>query len=213
MSKLAITNIRGEPVGEVEAGDYLVLDRGQQAVKDTVVAHQAAVRAGTASTKTKGTVAGSGKKPWKQKGTGRARAGYKSSPVWRGGGVAFGPKPRDYTKRLNRKVRSLAFRRALSDCIAEGSVSLLDRMDLEAPKTKSLAALIKALGAPRHLLLVTRGTPENIRLSARNLSGVELTSAADMQVYDILRADRIVVLQDAWEQVEARLQADGGRNA
>jgi large subunit ribosomal protein L4 len=189
----------------------LVLDRGQQAVKDAVVARQNARRAGTASTKTKGTVVGSGKKPWKQKGTGRARAGYRSSPVWRGGGVAFGPKPRDYSQQLNRKVRTLAFARAFSDRIEEGAVVVLETLNVDTPKTKQIVALVKALGAPRRLLLVGAALPDSLKLAARNLQGVKLATAVDVEVFDVLNAVRIAVARDAWEQIEARIRSAGGR--
>jgi len=184
-----------------------ILDRGQQAVKDTVLSNLAARRAGTASTKTKGTVAGSGKKPWRQKGTGRARAGYKSSPVWRGGGVAFGPKPRDFSIQLNRKVRSLAFARAFSERVAEGAVTILDGLETMEPKTRNVAELVKALGAPRRLLILVREVPEALRLASRNLSGVQLVTASSVPVYDVLRANRLAVMRDAWEQVETRLRS------
>ena len=155
MSTIKVFNPAGDAAGEMTvADDLLVLDKGAQAVKDVVVAIQNAFRAGTASTLSKGEVAGSNKKPWRQKGTGRARAGLRQSPVWRGGGVAFGPKPRDFSQKINRKVQQLAFTRALSDKIAGGQVTVIEKFDLAGPKTKLLTATLKKLGADRSTLIV-----------------------------------------------------------
>lgn len=212
MSKVSVRKMNGESAGEMDIGaGVLVLDRGRQAVKDVVTSRQNARRAGTASTKTKGTVVGSGKKPWKQKGSGRARAGYRSSPVWRGGGVAFGPKPREYNQSVNRKVRALAFARAFSDRVEEGAVIVLDTLAVDAPKTRQVAALVKVLGAPRRLLLVAVSVPEPLKLAARNLPGVQVAVAADVEVFDVLNAEKIAVARDAWAQIETRLRAAGGR--
>src|SRR5439155_1322277 len=127
-----------------EAGIELIEDgRGTQAVHDTIVAMRAARRSGSANTKTKAEVDLSGAKPWRQKGTGRARAGYKSSPIWRGGGVVFGPKPRDYSKKISKSVRRLAFRKALSERISEGDVFTIEKFTLESPKTKAFISLLK----------------------------------------------------------------------
>ena len=137
----------GNEKGGVEVADeFMVLERGDQAVRDVVVGRAAALRAGTASTLSKGEVAGSNKKPWKQKGTGRARAGLRQSPVWRGGGIAFGPKPRDFSVKVNKKVSRLAFRRALSERIADGSLKIVEDLSMAVPKTKDLVEVLKALG-------------------------------------------------------------------
>src|ERR1017187_9490566 len=138
--KISIKDIQGKSQGEHEVKFTLVEDgRGTQAVHDTVVAYQAAQRMGTACTKTAGDVAGSNKKPWKQKGTGRARAGSFASPLWRGGGVVFGPKPRDFTKKVNTKTKQLALRKALSERLKAGDVVVVDELDLATHKTKDLA--------------------------------------------------------------------------
>src|ERR1700742_5395291 len=135
--KLSVKNSQGKSAGELEVKFALVENgRGTQAVHDAVVAYQAAQRMGTACTKTVGEVAGTNKKPWKQKGTGRARAGSFRSPLWRGGGVVFGPKPRDFSKKVSKKTRSLALRKALSERIKAGDVIILDDFKLETPKTK-----------------------------------------------------------------------------
>ena len=186
MSTIKVFNPAGDAAGELSVADeLLVLDKGAQAVKDTVVAIRNGMRAGTASTLSKGEVNGSGKKPWKQKGTGRARVGYRQNPVWRGGGVAFGPKPRDYSQKINRKVRQLAFVRALSDRIAEGQVYVVEQFDLEA-KTKAMVALLKKLGLERSVLIILDQYDEKVILASRNLPKVEVARAADVDVYSLL---------------------------
>ncbi|MDD4060527.1 MAG: 50S ribosomal protein L4 [Kiritimatiellae bacterium] len=198
----------GRDSGEVEvADDMLILDRGEQAVRDAVVARNASLRAGTASTLRKGEVAGSNKKPWKQKGTGRARAGYRQSPVWRGGGVAFGPHPRDFSIKVNKKVVRLAFRRALSERIADGAVKLVDDLSLAAPKAKELRGVLEALGAPSALIVVP-AWDDNLLLSARNLQGVEVTTARNCSVYQVLRYPAIVMTRAAWEELKPRFSGE-----
>ena len=198
----------GRDSGEVEvADDMLILDRGEQAVRDAVVARNASLRAGTASTLRKGEVAGSNKKPWKQKGTGRARAGYRQSPVWRGGGVAFGPHPRDFSIKVNKKVVRLAFRRALSERIADGAVKLVEDLSLAAPKTKELRGVLEALGAPSALIVVP-AWDDNLLLSARNLQGVEVTTARNCSVYQVLRYPAIVMTRAAWEELKPRFSGE-----
>ena len=198
----------GRDSGEVEvADDMLILDRGEQAVRDAIVARNASLRAGTASTLRKGEVAGSNKKPWKQKGTGRARAGLRQSPVWRGGGVAFGPHPRDFSIKVNKKVVRLAFRRALSERIAAGAVKLVEDLSLAAPKTKELRGVLEALGAPSALIVVP-AWDDNLLLSARNLQGVEVTTVRNCSVYQVLRYPAIVMTRAAWEELKPRFAGE-----
>ena len=198
----------GRDSGEVEvADDMLILDRGEQSVRDAIVARNASLRAGTASTLRKGEVAGSNKKPWKQKGTGRARAGYRQSPVWRGGGVAFGPHPRDFSIKVNKKVVRLAFRRALSERIAAGAVKLVEDLSLAAPKTKELRGVLEALGAPSALIVVP-AWDDNLLLSARNLQGVEVTTVRNCSVYQVLRYPSIVMTRAAWEELKPRFSGE-----
>src|SRR5258706_15461666 len=145
--KLTIRDTKGNNQGELEVKFPLIEDgRGTQAVHDVVVAYRAAQRMGTACTKTMGEVAGSGKKPWRQKGTGRARAGSFASPLWRGGGVVFGPKPRDFSKKVSRNTRQLALRKALSERLRAGDVVLLDDLKLDSAKTKEIIDVISKLG-------------------------------------------------------------------
>src|SRR5512139_1673277 len=144
--KLSVKNTQGKDQGELEVKFALIEDgKGAQAVHDTVVAYQAAQRMGTACTKTMGEVAGTGKKPWRQKGTGRARAGSFASPLWRGGGVVFGPKPRDFAKKVSRKTRQLSLRKALSERLKAGDVVLVDDIKLASAKTKDFVSVLAAL--------------------------------------------------------------------
>ncbi len=206
MSSIPMFNRNGGSAGEVVVSDdLLVLDRGAQAVHDAIVAGMNGRRAGTASTLRKGEVAGSNKKPWKQKGTGRARAGLRQSPVWRGGGVAFGPHPRCFAQKLNKKVVQLAFRRALSDRISEGAVKIVDDLSLSEPRTKLVAGLLKNLGVDR-CLVVTHAVDPTLSIASRNLSRVEVLRARDVGVYHLVRYPVLVVSRAAWEVLEARLQ-------
>lgn len=205
MATIKMFGLDGQEKGAVEfADENLVLDRGAQAVRDAVVARAAGLRAGTASTLSKGEVNGSNKKPWKQKGTGRARAGLKQSPVWRGGGVAFGPHPRDYAQKLNKKVARLAFRRVVSDRIADGTLVLAEDLSLKAAKTKELAVVLKALGA-ENALLVVKAPDDKLSLAARNLPGVEVVTAARATTYKMMVHAKVVVARAAWEDLSARL--------
>lgn len=198
----------GQQKGELQVADEaMVLDRGDQAVRDAVVGRAAALRAGTASTLRKGEVAGSNKKPWKQKGTGRARAGYRQSPVWRGGGVAFGPHPRDFSVKVNKKVTRLAFRRVMSERIADGSLKVIEELSLTAPKTAELKKILISLEAPS-ALVVTLMPDDTLMLSARNLQGVEVMTARNCSVYLMLRYPAVVVTRAAWDVLKARLTGE-----
>ena len=207
MSTIKVFNPAGDAAGEMAFADnLLVLDKGEQAVKDTVVATQNALRAGTASTLSKGEVSGSNKKPWRQKGTGRARAGLRQGPVWRGGGVAFGPKPRDFSQKVNRKVVQLAFTRALSDKIAGGQVVVIEKFDLAEPKTKLLTATLKKLGADRSVLIVLDQLDDKVILAARNLQKVEVASAAEVDVYSLLLYRTLVATKAGFAALTARMK-------
>ena len=183
----------------------LVTDKGEQAVKDAVTAIRNAMRAGTASTKGKGEVAGSNKKPWKQKGTGNARAGFRQSPVWRGGGVAHGPKPRSFEQKLNKKVWSLAFRRALSDKLVAGEVIVVDKFEFEAPKTRFMAKLLKDLGVERTAIIIQKEVDETVLLATSNLPCVDYSTAQALDVYTLLANRQIVCDQAGFDALVARL--------
>jgi large subunit ribosomal protein L4 len=203
--------MKGEQVGEFELADeLLVFDRGSQALHDAVVAYLANQRQGSASTLSKSEVAGSNRKPWRQKGLGRARAGLRQSPVWRGGGVAFGPKPRDFRKRVPRKVARLAFRRALSEKVAAGQVVLLDELRLPAPKTREMAAVVKNLEGSSGALFVVDQLDDNVALASRNIPGIEVTSSQGVNTYQLMRYPLIVLTRQGMEQLEGRLKTSAG---
>jgi large subunit ribosomal protein L4 len=204
--KLTVKDSKGNNQGELEVKFPLIEDgKGTQAVHDTVVAYQAAQRMGTACTKTMGEVAGSGKKPWRQKGTGRARAGSFASPLWRGGGVVFGPKPRDFGKKVSRKTRQLALRKALSERLKAGDVVVVDDLKLNSAKTKDFVAMLKALELSGSALIVAQGTDKNLTLASRNVPNVSLATSDSLNTYDVLRPNKLVFTRGAFEQVEARL--------
>ena len=185
----------------------LVLEKGTQALKDAVVAIRNAMRAGTASTKGKGEVAGSNKKPWKQKGTGNARAGFRQSPVWRGGGVAHGPKPRDFSQKINRKVMQLAFARAFSEKIAAGEVVVVSEFKFEEPKTKLMAALLKKAGVARSALVVTEKYDETVFRVTANLARAASVTASEADVYSLLKHKTIVCDKAGFDALVKRMGA------
>jgi large subunit ribosomal protein L4 len=184
--------------------DLIENARGGQAVHDTVVALQAARRSGTACVKTKATVNGSGAKPWRQKGTGRARAGYKSSPVWVGGGVVFGPHPRDYSKNLPKSVRRLALRKALSARIVAGDVLVVDGFSVAEPKTKQFVTLVKDTAAEEKVLVIAAAFDENTYKAARNVRPTQLVTAREVNTEQLLAYRKIIVTNDALPQLAER---------
>jgi large subunit ribosomal protein L4 len=188
--------------------DLIETGRGTQALHDVVVAMRAARRSGTASTKTKATVNLSGAKPWKQKGTGRARAGYKSSPVWRGGGVVFGPHPRDYSKKTSKTLRRLAFQKALSERIKAGDVLTLDKFAVTEPKTKTFVALVKKQTDARKVLVLSDSFDENTYRSARNVKPVLLATAANVNTEQLLAFDKILITPAALEHLAERMNRE-----
>ncbi|MBK9137578.1 MAG: 50S ribosomal protein L4 [Verrucomicrobia bacterium] len=205
--KIPVRDLSGTITGEVDPGFALISDgRGTQAVHDSVVALLAARRRGTACTKTMGEVAGSGKKPWRQKGTGRARAGSYQSPLWRGGGVVFGPKPRDFSKKVNRQTQRMALRKALSDRLRDGSVSLLAELAVESPKTRELVAKLKGMGLTGSVLLVDDSAAPNLRLAGRNIPWLALARGRDLNAYEVLKYDHLLFTQSALAEVAKRLQ-------
>ena len=213
MSRIPITNSAGASLGEMEiTDDMLVLGRGQQALKDVIVAYRAGLRAGTASTLTKGEVSGSNRKPWAQKGQGRARAGYRQSPVWRGGGVVFGPKPRSYRKSVNRKVAQLAFRRALSDKVVGKDLRVIDELTLADAKTKTLLAILKVQSIRGSVLIVLEKSDAKVRLAARNLRQIEVAMARDVHTYQLFRYPTVVVTKAAMATLVNRLKPAKARN-
>lgn len=209
--KLALYGADGASRGETALQGVSALegDKGLQALKEVVVAQAANARLGTHSTKKRGEVRGGGKKPWRQKGTGRARHGSIRSPIWVGGGVVFGPKPRDYSKKVNRKVKDLAFLRAFQERVADGSVVVVEALQ-SSGKTKEFATLVGKLAPEGTVLVVDSSIAETVSRAARNLTRIELQRAADLNPTDLCRYDRFVVTKAALDIVAARL---GGKTA
>jgi len=206
--KLSVKNSQGKDQGELEVKFALIENgRGTQAVHDTVVAYRAAQRSGTACTKNVGDVNGTNKKPWRQKGTGRARAGSFASPLWRGGGVVFGPKPRDFSKKVNARTKQLALRKALSERLKAGDVLVVDDLKLSSPKTKEFIGVIAALDLKGTTLIVTTGD-KNLTLASRNVPTVALTTSDSLNTYDVLRPDKLLFTRGAFEKLEARLSEE-----
>jgi large subunit ribosomal protein L4 len=204
--KLIVKNQSGGDVGELQVKFPIVEDsKGNQAVHDTVVAYQASQRAGTACTKTRGEVAGSNKKPWRQKGTGRARAGSFRSPLWRGGGVTFGPKPRDFSKKVNQKVRQLALRKSLSERLKAGEVIVIEDINLSAPKTKEFVKFINSLKLDGTVGVVVGTLSDSLRLASRNVQGVFVTTGTSLNTYQVLLPKNLVFTREGFEAVEKRL--------
>ena len=213
--KVAIKDASGADQGELKAKFTPVDDdKGQQAVHEAVVAYNAAQRSGNACTKTVAEVAGTGAKPWRQKGTGRARVGYRRNPIWRGGGVAHGPKPRVYIKKLNKKVRDLAVRKAFTERVKDGQVVILDGLNLDEQATAQLAKTLNALGIDtkkpasaryKSAVLITAEADSNVALSARNIERVRSTTSDSLTTYEILWPDILVFTRDGYEKFEQRL--------
>lgn len=205
--KLPVITISGKAKGEVEFADELLIKNGKgtQAVHDTVVAYMANQRLGTSKVKQMSEVRGSGKKPWRQKGTGRARAGSFASPLWRGGGVVFGPHPRDYSINVPKKVKALAFRKVLSERLLAGDIIVVDELKLASHKTKEFAGLMQKLAADaKTTLVVTDHVEDNLKLASRNLPGVQVEQADSVNVYELLRFEKIVVSQAALDKLRTR---------
>ena len=185
-------------------------DKGLQAVKEVVVAHRANARQGTRSTKTRGEVRGGGKKPWAQKGTGRARAGSIRSPLWSGGGVVFGPKPRDFSKKINGKVKALAFSRALFDRATAGDIAVIETFASKDAKTKAMNTVVNRIAPKGKVLIVDAPFTTEVQRAARNLGRVTLQEAAKLNTLDLVQYSAIVVSSKALDQIIAR--ANGGQS-
>ena len=185
---------------------WLERNKGDQAVQDVVVAYLAARRQGSASTKNRAMIRGSGAKPWRQKGTGRARSGTKKSPLWRGGGVIFGPSPRDYSKKVNSKVRKLALRRVLTSRIDEGDVIVINNLEIQNPKTNSMLKFLKGIGTGEDVLIILENKDNsNVILGARNLPFVEIVKVESLNVYQLLLHKKMLITAKAFEIIQTRL--------
>lgn len=207
MSTVNVKNTKNEDVGQVELNDAVFnLEVKEYLLHDVVRMQRAARRAGTASTKTRVEVKGGGAKPWRQKGTGRARSGSRTSPVWRGGGVSFGPKPRDYSFKLNKKVKKQAVAMAMSARLQEENLIVLDDFAMEQVKTKDFVGIMKALDVENGLIVIDESA-ENLKLSSRNVQGFKVLPSEGVNVYDILLHKKLVLVKPVIETLEKRLLA------
>ncbi|WJH36413.1 50S ribosomal protein L4 [Paenibacillus aurantius] len=203
MPKVAVFNVSGSEVGQIELSEAVFgIEPNVHVLHSAVVLQQASQRLGTHKTKGRSEVRGGGRKPWKQKGTGRARQGSIRAPQWKGGGIVFGPTPRSYGFKLPKKVRRLAIKSALSSKVIDNEIIVLDQLSINQPKTKEIVALLKNLKADRRALVVTSEFDENVALSARNIPGVKFVTAQGINVLDVLVHDKLIITKEAVEKVE-----------
>ena len=203
MPTVAVYDIAGTKVGDRELNDSIFGGEMNAPLLHTAVKMQlAAQRLGTHATKTRGFVRGGGRKPWKQKGTGRARSGSSRSPIWVGGGTIFGPHPRKYAFSMPRKQRRLAIKCALSDKVQSGEFLVLDSLDFDAPKTKNVVKMLKDFSVDDKALIITAGEAENVEKSSRNIPGVKAINTTGLNVYDILNHDKLFITKDAITRIE-----------
>lgn len=203
MPKIDVLNIKGEKVDEINLSDSVFdIEVNEHAIYEVVKNHLANKRQGTQSAKTRAEVRGGGRKPWRQKGTGRARQGSTRSPQWIGGGVVFAPKPRDYSYTIPKKVRRLALKSALTSKVQNGELIVLDGISMEAPKTKEFAKIMANLKLDKKALFVTAEKNENVVKSAKNITGVKTAIVGSMNVYDIVNHGAFVITREAVEKVE-----------
>jgi large subunit ribosomal protein L4 len=203
MAKVDLYNQSGSKVSEIELNDSVFgIEPNQHVLFEAVVAQRASLRQGTHKTKVRSEVAGGGRKPWRQKGTGRARQGSIRSPQWRGGGIVFGPTPRSYSYKLPKKVRRLAIKSALSSKVLDQKMLVLESLAFEAPKTKEFKGVLGALSVDSKALIVTANLDENVALSARNIPGVTVLTADGLNVLDVISHDRLILTKDAVQKVE-----------
>jgi large subunit ribosomal protein L4 len=204
--KLQILDCKGASVGDYVLPDNcLELEKGEQAVHEAVVAFLAGQRAGTACTKTRGDVRGGGAKPFRQKGLGRARSGSIRNPIWTGGGTIFGPTPRSFAKKINKKVRKLALKRAFSERVEEGNVIVIDKFEVADHKTKSAKAVFESLKIDRNALLSVPEYEESIICATGNIDNVVLRKALSVNVYELLRFNKLIFTKDALDAFIQRL--------
>ena len=197
-----VYNMAGNVVGEIELSDAVFgVEVNESVVHDVVKNHLANCRQGTQSALTRAEVSGGGRKPWRQKGTGRARQGSTRAPQWTHGGIVFAPKPRDYSYTLNKKAKRLALKSALSAKAAASCVVVIDSIQMESPKTKEFAAFLAAVGAEKKPLVVTAAADQNVVKSGRNIPGCQVTFANLINVYDIVNANKLVVDKAALEKI------------
>ena len=207
MSKLEMKNLNGEKVKEIKLNDNVFeIEPNDVALHDAIVLAMASVRQGTHSTKTRAEVSGGGRKPWRQKGTGNARQGSIRATQWRKGGIAFGPKPRDYSKKQNRKERRLALKSALSYLVKDNGLVVLDEIKFETNKTKEMVNLLEKLGLTYNkVLVVVPELDDNVCLASRNLANVKLVLPTEVNTYDVVNCDNMVITSEALKSLEEAL--------
>lgn len=205
--KIKIVDNAGSSKGDFTLPkECIELEKGEQAVHDVVVAYLAENRTGTASTKTRSEVRGGNQKPFRQKGLGRARAGSKSSPIWTGGGIIFGPKPRSFAKNVNKKVRKLALKRAFSERVEEGAVTVVEELKLKDHKTKNFVAILDKLKVSGKILVVVKDYDENLLKATGNIENLLLIKASSVNVYQLLHFSQILFTKDAIEEFTGRIK-------
>ncbi|HUC91443.1 MAG TPA: 50S ribosomal protein L4 [Paenibacillus sp.] len=203
MPKVAVFNVSGSQVGDIELNDTVFgIEPNVHVLHSAVLLQQAAERRGTHKTKGRSEVRGGGRKPWKQKGTGRARQGSIRAPQWVGGGTVFGPTPRTYGFKLPKKVRRLAIRSALSSKVIDNEIIVLDQLALNAPKTKEFAGYLNNLKVARKALIVTANYEDNVAKSARNIPGIKIVAADGINVLDVMLYDKLIITKEAVEKVQ-----------
>ncbi len=204
MPKLSVYNLAGQVTGEIELNDQVFgVEFNEAVVHQAIVMQLANQRQGTSATKTRGMVRGGGRKPWKQKGTGRARCGSTRSPIWVGGGTTFGPQPRSYAKKMPRKARRLALCCALSAKVAAGEMVVVEGLAFDAPKTKNVVSMLNAFdAAAKKALLITDGENTNVELSARNMPKVTAISNMGLNCFDILNSNKVFLAKEVVEKIE-----------
>lgn len=203
MPKVDLLNQEGSKVGDIELADNIFgIEPNEHVLFDVIIMQQAAKRQGTHATKNRALVSGGGRKPWRQKGTGRARHGSIRAPQWVGGGVVFGPQPRNYVYRIPKKVRRLALKSAYAVKVKENNLIVVDQIKLEQPKTKDMVKILSNLEAGKKALIVTNDYDETVALSARNIPGVTVKKATEVKVLDIIGHEKLIMTQDAVSKVE-----------
>ncbi|ENQ3108189.1 MULTISPECIES: 50S ribosomal protein L4 [Bacillus] len=203
MPKVKLFNQTGSEVGEIQLAETIFgIEPNEAVLFEAVMMQRASLRQGTHKVKTRSEVRGGGRKPWRQKGTGRARQGSIRSPQWRGGGTVFGPTPRSYAYKLPKKVRRLAIKSALATKVVENNIVVLEDLVLNAPKTKDMVAVLKGLTVEKKALIVTADVNEAVELSARNIPGVTVITADGVNVLDVLHHDKLIMTKAAVEKVE-----------
>lgn len=204
MPKLSVYNLAGQVTGEIELNDQVFgVEFNEAVVHQAIVMQLANQRQGTSATKTRGMVRGGGRKPWKQKGTGRARSGSTRSPIWVGGGTTFGPQPRSYAKKMPRKARRLALCCVLSAKVAAGEMVVIEGLTFDAPKTKNVVSMLNAFdAAAKKALLITDGENTNVELSARNMPKVTAISNMGLNCFDILNSNKVFLAKEVVEKIE-----------